>query len=121
MTPKLVDYRNNGLGLSEWQVISEALSTCSCLEQIVDFRWSRPVLAGGVTDLDLEKKEIGDLDAVVLSALLPRTASSLTALRLRCVETDSVFSAVGMIHEPDGILLARVCVCVCVCVHHLMG
>ncbi len=77
--------RNNGLGVDEWKLIGEVIKACGALEEIVDFGWSKSVLAGGVTDMDLEKKEIGDLEAVVLSSLLPRTASSLTALRLWCV------------------------------------
>ncbi len=90
-----MDDRNNGLGLREWQVIGEVLWACAGLEQIADFGWSKLVLASGVIDLDLEKKEIGDLEAVVLSALLPRTASSLTALRLRCVA--SVFCGIMLL------------------------
>ncbi len=71
--------------MEEWRLVGGALKACGTLQEIVDFGWSKSVLASGVTDLDLGKKDIGDLEAVVLSALLPRTASSLTALRLGCV------------------------------------
>ena len=40
------------------------------------------MLAGSVTELDLDKRELGDVDAAALGSLLPRAASSLTALRL---------------------------------------
>lgn len=81
-----------GLGVKEWAAIGEALGRCAALRELADFRWSRAVLAPGVADLDLERRELDDAQAAVLGALLPRTASALTALRLWWVSRDFLAS-----------------------------
>ena len=75
--------RNTGLDLEGWVLMGRVLQECSCLVEVVDFQWSSLIFARSVSDLDLERQNLGDLEASVLSAFLPRTASTLTALRLR--------------------------------------
>ncbi len=41
------------------------------------------MLARGVAALDLEGRDLGDLEAVVLAALLPRACATLASLVLR--------------------------------------
>jgi hypothetical protein len=71
------------LGLDVWLAISRALRACSRLEALDNFAWSTRALAPGVTDLNLVRCDFGDPDAAVLCALLPRSAATLRALRLR--------------------------------------
>ncbi len=68
--------------MEQWASLGESLKSCVNLVEISDFRWSKSVLAHGVTSVDLGKRDIGDLEAVIISALLPRMASTLTALQL---------------------------------------
>ncbi len=72
------------LEVDEWKTVAETFACCPCLRELSDFGWSRAVLVPGVVDLDLDRRDLGDVQAVVLGALLPRTASALTALRLWC-------------------------------------
>jgi hypothetical protein len=68
--------------VDEWAALGESLKDCVGLVEILDFGWSKSVLAHGISSVDLDKRDIGDIDATVLSALLSRMASSLTELLL---------------------------------------
>ena len=70
------------MDLKDWVRIGEALENCAFLEDVVDFSWSKMALGRGVASVDLDKRDIGDLEAAVLSSLLLRNTSTLTTLRL---------------------------------------
>ena len=74
--------RHNGLGLEEWVRVAAALRSCERLEEVVDFGWSRAALLPGICHLCLSGAGLGDTDAAVLAALLPRAARTLVSVRL---------------------------------------
>ena len=70
------------MGVEEWAALGESLKNCISLVEILGFEWSKSVLANGVTCLDLNKRDISDLESTIISALLPRIASTLNVLLL---------------------------------------
>ena len=68
--------------MSDWQAVLGSLDNCTSLTVLNGCDWSSALLAGGLTSLSLWDKEIGYDGAVIVAALLPRSASSLTSLRL---------------------------------------
>ncbi len=74
--------RTSGLGIEEWAALRESLKSCVCLVEVLGFGWCKSLLAHGIKSVDLDMRAIGDLEAVIISALLPRTALTLTGLHL---------------------------------------
>ncbi len=68
--------------MEEWSALGDSLKHCACLVEILDFGWSKSLLAHRFTSVHLDKRDIGDVEAVVISALLPRAASTLNVLQL---------------------------------------
>ena len=73
------------MGAEEWAELAPALGACARLSELVDFPWSRALLAPGAALVGLGGAGLGSAEAAVLGALLPRAAATLVALRLGCV------------------------------------
>jgi hypothetical protein len=72
------------MGISEWLPVADVLLGCGRLVVLADFGWSRAVLASGLSRIGLRGAGLGDGDAVVLAALLPRASATLVGLLLGC-------------------------------------
>jgi hypothetical protein len=72
----------NQLGLIGWRCIIAALEGCTNLSSLNGFSDYQKVLSGGIRKLDIDGKEL----ALAFGPYLVRSASSLTALEMRCSE-----------------------------------
>ncbi len=74
-------FRNNALGAAGWAAVADALEGVTCLTSLNGCDKCRAIREGGLHELNLYGTELG----VWAARYLPRSASTLTELDLRCL------------------------------------
>ena len=78
------------MSLAGWKQLVPDIALCVHLDQIFDFSWSKDVLVKKIVDINLSKRGLYDVDAVVLSAILVRNVETLLLLDLRLYNYTSI-------------------------------
>ena len=68
--------RYNSLGIAEWDLIMDAVERCSHLSSLNKYKHYRDIAKGGLTDLDVNGKEL----IMAVRRFLPLSAGTLTSL-----------------------------------------
>ncbi len=71
------------LGAAEWGQIADAVKGHPNLQELVDFEWSSSVLAPAISEVKMDKKNLGEVGAVVLCYLLQRSNRFLEKFDMR--------------------------------------